>query len=134
MGGKAIPSAPAFPQALFDLPGHLALGKARGEFPGHLAHHGFGQRQGPAHDGQLGPGLPLAQAFHQPFRGLPGDREPRVGHFLGQALVLPVGEMRRFKTQAAHLEVLEEPRQGFRQVDFVDDTSKSRASCLAQTW
>ncbi len=50
-GGKGHVLGPAFPEALFDLPGHLALGLARGEFPGHLAHDGFGQLQGPPHDG-----------------------------------------------------------------------------------
>jgi hypothetical protein len=85
-----------------------------------VVHHGFGQRQGPAHDGQLGLGLDLAQALHQPLQGLPGHLEPGVGHGLGQALVLLVGKMHRFKTQAAHLKSLEVLPQGIRQVDLVD--------------
>ena len=55
-----------------------------------------------------------------PSRGCQVTVSPGVGHGLGQALVLPVGEMRRFKTQAAHLEILEVLPQGFRQVDLVD--------------
>ena len=125
-GGKGQGLAPPFPQAPFDLPGHLALRLPRGELPGDLAQHRLAQFQGPAHGGQFLRGLHLPQLFHHPFQGPPLHLDPFGADGFSQALIPPKGNVGRFEPQPPHPKFLEQPGQGFPQAHLINHYLKGR--------